>query len=152
MQNPFHNYDIVKYLLPTELCDKIVQTITVINFRFYMPHGLTIDIHDNIWLTDVAMHQVFKFLPFGGENKPQITLGTAFEPGTDDKHYCKPASVAVLSSGEFFVADGYCNRRVIMYYPNGAQKVSWGVDESQLKGKGIFSFLISYKLFITFLT
>jgi len=27
-------------------------------FRFYLPHGLTIDHEDNIWLTDVAMHMV----------------------------------------------------------------------------------------------
>lgn len=27
---------------------------------FYMPHGLTIDSHDNIWVTDVALHQAFK--------------------------------------------------------------------------------------------
>ncbi|XP_057342205.1 peptidyl-alpha-hydroxyglycine alpha-amidating lyase 1-like [Microplitis mediator] len=28
---------------------------------FYLPHGLTIDYNGNYWLTDVAMHQVFKF-------------------------------------------------------------------------------------------
>ena len=27
---------------------------------FYMPHGMTIDVHGNYWITDVAMHQVFK--------------------------------------------------------------------------------------------
>lgn len=27
---------------------------------FYMPHGLTIDVHGNYWITDVAMHQAFK--------------------------------------------------------------------------------------------
>lgn len=31
---------------------------------FYLPHGLTVDRHDNIWLTDVAMHQVFKVHTF----------------------------------------------------------------------------------------
>lgn len=29
---------------------------------FYMPHGMTIDKNGNTWLTDVAMHQVFKVL------------------------------------------------------------------------------------------
>ena len=29
--------------------------------RFAMPHGLTIDDHDNVWLTDVALQQVYKF-------------------------------------------------------------------------------------------
>ena len=26
--------------------------------RFYLPHGLTVDHEDNLWLTDVASHQV----------------------------------------------------------------------------------------------
>ncbi|OAD52889.1 Peptidyl-alpha-hydroxyglycine alpha-amidating lyase 1 [Eufriesea mexicana] len=28
---------------------------------FYLPHGLTIDMDGNYWITDVALHQVFKF-------------------------------------------------------------------------------------------
>ncbi|XP_054005191.1 peptidyl-alpha-hydroxyglycine alpha-amidating lyase 1-like isoform X1 [Hylaeus anthracinus] len=28
---------------------------------FYLPHGLTIDSYGNYWITDVALHQVFKF-------------------------------------------------------------------------------------------
>lgn len=27
---------------------------------FYMPHGITVDKHDNVWVTDVALHQAFK--------------------------------------------------------------------------------------------
>jgi len=27
---------------------------------FWMPHGLTVDKYDNIWVTDVGLHQVFK--------------------------------------------------------------------------------------------
>lgn len=30
---------------------------------FYMPHGLTVDPEDNVWLTDVAMHQVLSSRP-----------------------------------------------------------------------------------------
>jgi len=28
--------------------------------RFYMPHGLSVDAEGNLWVTDVAMHQVKK--------------------------------------------------------------------------------------------
>lgn len=28
---------------------------------FVMPHGLTVDDKNNVWVTDVALHQVFKF-------------------------------------------------------------------------------------------
>src|ERR1043166_3009691 len=28
---------------------------------FALPHGIMIDANDNVWVTDVALHQVFKF-------------------------------------------------------------------------------------------
>ena len=60
---------------------------------------------------------MFKFPPYGGDDgKPLIALGTRFQPGSDDSHYCKPTSVAVSANGNtFFVSDGYCNSRVIKY-------------------------------------
>ena len=32
---------------------------------FKVPHGLSIDEEDNVWLTDVRLHRVFKFSPDG---------------------------------------------------------------------------------------
>ena len=37
---------------------------------FYMPHGLKIDHEGNTWVTDVGMHQVFKFNK--GETMPSL--------------------------------------------------------------------------------
>uniref|UniRef100_A0A6G1SD08 peptidylamidoglycolate lyase n=1 Tax=Aceria tosichella TaxID=561515 RepID=A0A6G1SD08_9ACAR len=84
---------------------------------FYMPHGLSLDLEgNNLWLTDVAMHQVFKFSVDGSSKL--IELGKAFIPGADEEHFCKPTSVA--DTGEFvFVADGYCNSRVVMFSAEG---------------------------------
>ncbi|XP_036224393.2 peptidyl-alpha-hydroxyglycine alpha-amidating lyase 1 isoform X2 [Bactrocera oleae] len=93
---------------------------------FYMPHGLTIDHEDNAWVTDVALHQVFKFGPHGSNDKPLLTLGTAFIPGVGDAKFCKPTSVAVLENGDFFVADGYCNARILKYDKAGNKILSWG--------------------------
>lgn len=123
---------------------------------FYLPHGLTIDQSGNYWITDVAMHQVFKFdaqdvekhmeelkrvqvspetsVPNNGASalfknsilKPSITLGKAFIPGNDDRRFCKPTDVAVHSSGDFFVSDGYCNSRIIKYNKNGEMILHWG--------------------------
>jgi peptidylamidoglycolate lyase len=50
---------------------------------------------------------------------PSLTLGEAFVPGSDEKHFCKPTDVAVSSSGIFFVSDGYCNKRIMKFDPNG---------------------------------
>ncbi|XP_060533454.1 peptidyl-alpha-hydroxyglycine alpha-amidating lyase 2-like isoform X2 [Cylas formicarius] len=84
---------------------------------FYMPHGITLDKHDNLWLTDVALHQAFKFKP--GELQPTLTFGEKFTPGSDTKHLCKPSSIAVASTGEIFIADGYCNTRILKYNAAG---------------------------------
>ncbi|XP_013394833.1 peptidyl-glycine alpha-amidating monooxygenase isoform X2 [Lingula anatina] len=97
---------------------------------FYLPHGLSIDDQDNIWVTDVAMHQVFKFNK--GEEKPSLTLGKEFEPGNDRYHFCKPTDVAILPTGEFFVSDGYCNHRIIKYAADGSVIKSWGTIDGEL--------------------
>lgn len=59
---------------------------------FYLPHGMTIDHHGNTWVTDVAMHQVFKFKP--NSLYPSITLGQRFQPGVLPGYLCKPTAVA----------------------------------------------------------
>lgn len=51
--------------------------------------------------------------------KPELILGDAFKPGNSAKLFCKPTSVASLENGDFFVADGYCNGRVVKYNNNG---------------------------------
>lgn len=92
---------------------------------FYMPHGLTIDHENNVWVTDVALHQVFKFNP-NNRTTPELTLGVAFIPGNTNTKFCKPTAVAVLKNGDFFVADGYCNARIIKYSRNGEIILRWG--------------------------
>merc|ERR1712013_383882 len=76
---------------------------------FYMPHGLSVDHGGNTWVTDVGLHQVMMFSK--GATTPSLVLGEKFIPGEDANHFCKPTSVAVSSSGQVFVADGYCNNR-----------------------------------------
>ena len=99
------------YALRTYIWMSNLSIVTELWFLFQ------IDKENNVWITDVAMHQVFKFGPYGGPTKePLIALGEKFVPGSDDLHYCKPTSVAVMSDARtFFVSDGYCNQRVIKY-------------------------------------
>nr|XP_053650445.1 peptidyl-glycine alpha-amidating monooxygenase A-like isoform X1 [Cherax quadricarinatus]XP_053650446.1 peptidyl-glycine alpha-amidating monooxygenase A-like isoform X1 [Cherax quadricarinatus] len=93
---------------------------------FFMPHGLTLDKEDNIWVTDVGLHQVFKFPAGYGHGQPLLTLGTRFESGSDNTHFCKPTGVAVLQSGEFFISDGYCNSRVLKFSADGKLLFQFG--------------------------
>lgn len=92
--------------------------------RFVMPHGLTVDRDDNIWLTDVGLHQVFKFSHDGAL---RLTLGTAREPGDDPTHFNLPTDVAVRPDGDFYVSDGYANTRVARFGPGGVLRSQWGV-------------------------
>ena len=100
--------------------------------RFYLPHGLVIDQSGNYWLTDVGMHQVFKYSPKGDI---LLTLGEKLVPGGDRDHFCKPTDVAVLKDGTFFVSDGYCNRRVIKYSPGGQRIMEIGRAGSDTGGE-----------------
>merc|ERR1719208_589628 len=53
-------------------------------------------------------------------DKPDLVLGEAFVPGSDEKHFCQPTSLAVSeATGTFFVADGYCNSRILKYNKDG---------------------------------
>ncbi|XP_075037499.1 peptidyl-glycine alpha-amidating monooxygenase isoform X2 [Mixophyes fleayi] len=91
---------------------------------FYLPHGLTVDKDGNFWVTDVALHQVFKLGPRG---LPLLTLGKAFQPGSDRSHFCQPTDVAVDPiTGNFFVSDGYCNSRIMQFSPQGMLIMMWG--------------------------
>lgn len=88
---------------------------------FYMPHGLTIDADGNTYVTDVGLHQVMRFAP--GQTTPDLVLGVKFESGKDEKHFCKPTDVAVSEkTGDIFVADGYCNSRILKFSADGRLK------------------------------
>jgi peptidylamidoglycolate lyase len=90
---------------------------------FVMPHSLTIDDEDNIWMTDVGLHQVFKFDPAGNV---LMTLGERGVPGEDDSHFNMPTDVAIATDGLFYVSDGYRNSRVIKFSAQGDYITSWG--------------------------
>lgn len=87
--------------------------------QFYMPHGLTVDPEGKIWVTDVGLHQVLKF-DLNRMDKPELVLGEKFQPGNDESHFCKPTKVSVSKlNGHVFVADGYCNKRVVEFDKSG---------------------------------
>lgn len=51
--------------------------------------------------------------------RPSLTLGQKFQPGSSRRKFCMPTSVAVACTGEVFVADGYCNSRVLKFDDRG---------------------------------
>jgi peptidylamidoglycolate lyase len=63
-------------------------------------------------------------------------------PGNDEKHFCKPTDVAVAKSGEIFVADGYCNSRIVVFSAEGKFLGSFGSMNCKFP-----SFICVYNIF-----
>ncbi|XP_068944198.1 peptidyl-glycine alpha-amidating monooxygenase isoform X5 [Petaurus breviceps papuanus] len=97
---------------------------------FYLPHGLSIDKDGNYWVTDVALHQVFKLDPHS-KGSPLLILGRSMQPGSDKNHFCQPTDVAVDPvTGTIYVSDGYCNSRIVQFSKNGVFISQWGEESS----------------------
>nr|XP_044988180.1 peptidyl-glycine alpha-amidating monooxygenase isoform X5 [Jaculus jaculus] len=102
---------------------------------FYLPHGLSIDKDGNYWVTDVALHQVFK-LNLNHKEGPLLVLGRSMQPGSDQNHFCQPTDVAVdPSTGAIYVSDGYCNSRIVQFSPSGKFITQWGEESSESNPK-----------------
>jgi peptidylamidoglycolate lyase len=90
---------------------------------FIMPHSLTVDKDNNIWVTDVGLQQVLKF---SHEGKLLMRVGEAKVSGDDSAHFNRPTDVAVAADGSFYVSDGYRNSRVVKFSASGHYLFSWG--------------------------
>jgi peptidylamidoglycolate lyase len=97
---------------------------------FIMPHGLTVDKEDNIWVTDVGLHQVFKFSHSG---QLLLTLGEAGVAGNDATHFNMPTGTAIAKDGAVYVSDGYGNSRIVKFSAAGAYLFEWGKKGSSEK-------------------
>lgn len=90
--------------------------------RFVMPHGLSIDPQGKVWITDVALEQVFRFSAQGEE---ELVLGEARVSRQDAAHFGRPADVAFLGD-RVLVADGYVNTRIAEFDRSGRFVRDWG--------------------------
>ena len=91
--------------------------------RFLEPHGLRVDRNDNVWVTDRALQQVFKF---SHDGKLLLTLGTERTPGLDGTHFNLPADIGFAPDGSIYVSDGYGNNRIAKFSPEGKFLLDWG--------------------------
>src|SRR4029079_829114 len=90
---------------------------------FTSAHGLRIDEADNIWVTDNANHTVIKF---SHDGSILMKLGEKDVPGEDATHFNKPADIAFAGNGDFYIADGYGNSRVVKFNKAGQFLKTWG--------------------------
>jgi DNA-binding beta-propeller fold protein YncE len=107
---------------------------------FRMPHGLSVDPEDNVWVTDVAHNQVFKFTHDGDL---QLTLGERGVEGTAPGHFAQPTDVAFGPDGSVYVSDGYVNGRIVNFTTDGTYRFEWGQP-----GRGSGEFEVPHDLAI----
>jgi DNA-binding beta-propeller fold protein YncE len=92
-------------------------------------HGIAVDTSDNVWLTGNGDGdgQILKFTK-EGKFLLQIGKGGVTADSNNTEHLSRPAAIAVYAkTNEVFVADGYGNRRVIVFdAESGAYKRYWG--------------------------
>ncbi len=91
--------------------------------RFVMPHGLSVDGSDNIWLSDAGTHQVHKFTHDG---ELLLSLGEAGIQGKDKNHFARPTDIGFDDAGKVYITDGYLNTRVMVFTDSGHFTMQWG--------------------------
>jgi len=100
---------------------------------FLVPHGITIDHANNVFLTDVGLQQVFKLTHDG---QLLFALGEPRVGAWDARHFNQPTDIQIRPDDTFYVSDGYVNSRVALFDRNGTWMQEWGRKGS---GPGEFS-------------
>ena len=100
---------------------------------FLVPHGITVDQANNVFLTDVALQQVFKF---SHDGNLLFAVGEPRVGQWDATHFNQPTDIAIRADGSFYVSDGYVNSRVAIFDGHGKWLREWGKKGA---GNGEFS-------------
>ncbi len=96
------------------------------------PHSVKMNPYDpehHIWALDgrsesgKCAEQVFKFT---NDGKLVMTLGEHGVPGNDQNHFAGPTDLAFLPNGDFLVADGYKNGRIVRFNKDGKYLSEFG--------------------------
>lgn len=100
-------------------------------------HGIYIDSEDNVYCTENSNHCIYKF---NRQGELVMTVGT---PGRaaekDGDTFNQPTDIAVSSTGDLFVSDGYKNTRIHKFSQNGKLLSSWGE-----RGAGLGQFALPH--------
>ena len=100
---------------------------------FVRPHGLRFDNEGNLWAADDLGHIVVKMDALG---RVRMVLGRKNTKGETNDTFNRPTDLAFTPSGDFYVADGYGNSRVVKFDKEGKFIRAWGKKGS---GEGEFN-------------
>lgn len=98
-------------------------------------HGIYVDFKGNVWVGGNAIEKDDQILKFSNNGKFLLQIGQAgkSQGSIDHENLNRPAQVVVYpKTNEVFVADGYQNRRVIVFdAETGKFKRMWGAYGNQ---------------------
>jgi len=86
-------------------------------------HTVRVDQEGSLWVVDVGAHLVLKVNP---EGRVVMVMGRQGQAGATATNFNGPADVAVAPNGDFYVADGYGNSRVVKFSRDGRYLLEWG--------------------------
>ncbi len=104
-----------------------IEDWTQYDKMFRRPHSVFQSPYDpqkDVWIVDDYRHAIFRFSNDG--KKLLQTIGTPNAPGTDSTHVYRPTFMAWAPNGDFYVADGYQNTRVVKFDRTGKYLMAWG--------------------------
>ena len=104
-----------------------IEDWTQYDKMFRRPHSVFESPYDpqkDVWIVDDYRHAIFRFSNDG--KKLLQTIGTPNVPGNDATHFYRPTFMAWAPNGDFYVADGYQNTRVVKFDRTGKYLLTWG--------------------------
>ena len=88
---------------------------------YTIPHGIRVDPAGNVWTVDSNTSQIYKFSARG-----DLLLDIQVAIPEGGGQFCGTADLTFGDNDHVFVADGYCNGRVIEFDASGHQVHEWG--------------------------
>jgi hypothetical protein len=110
---------------PLICCNREGEIISFLEENFARPHRIVCDKKDNIWLVDEGDHILYYYSP---EGELLNILGTKGVPGEDSTHFNRPTDITSGLDEQFYVTDGYGNKRVARFDKDLNYLGQWGSE------------------------
>ncbi len=125
-------------LIEFDRSGKMLQAFDGDAIRVKSSHGIRVGPDGNLFAVDVKGHVVLKLSPTG---RVLMIIGRQGTAGNNDSQYAfnEPTDAGFAPNGDFYVADGYVNSRVIKFNHDGEYLMHWGK-----KGSGDGEFNLSH--------
>ena len=91
-----------------------------------LPHGFRATPEGTIWATDYQRRTGHSLIKIDTQGNVKLRVGARGFPGDGPNTFNGPADVAQAENGDFFVADGHWNNRIVKFDSSGRYVKEWG--------------------------